>query len=86
MRFTAIIATFMEHLRDLDWLIAHKKHIHLLGASYMIKSTWLSEILTSISGTKGPFPAAAAMVVMFIYFLWQVGKRNESSVCGMLKI
>jgi hypothetical protein len=67
-RFTAIIATFTEHFRDLDQLITGKKHIRLLGASYMNDLMRGSGILTSICGAKGPFPAVAAMVVMFVFF------------------
>ncbi len=86
MRFNAIIATFTEHLMDLDQLITCKKHTHMLGVWCMIKLMWLNGSMISISGAKGPFPAAVAMVVMFVFFYDRLEKHTEFSLRGMPKI
>jgi hypothetical protein len=50
-------------LRALDWLIAGEKHICLLGASSPINQTHRSGIFGLLGGARGPFLAAAAMVM-----------------------
>ena len=50
-------------MRALDWLIAAEKHICLLGASFPIDQTRRSEIFGLLGGARGPFLAAAAMVM-----------------------
>jgi hypothetical protein len=42
--------------------------------------------MISISGAKGPFPAAVAMVVMFVFFYDRLEKHTEFSLRGMPKI
>jgi hypothetical protein len=58
-----------EHLRALDRLIAGEKHIRLLGASSPIDQTRCSRIFGLLGGARGPFLAAAAMV-MWVFFCW----------------
>ncbi len=50
-------------MRALDWLIAGRKHIRLLGASSPIDQTRRSNIFGLLGGAGGPFLAAAAMVM-----------------------
>jgi hypothetical protein len=50
-------------LRALDQLIAREKHICLLGASTPIDQMRHSRILGLSGGARGPFLAAAAMVM-----------------------
>ena len=52
-----------ECFGDLDWLIAGETHICLTGISYPINPTQSSRIPDNICGTRGPFPAVAAMVM-----------------------
>ncbi len=72
-------------LRILDRIIAGKKHIRLIVAPDLIVSMRCSGFLSSICGAKGPFPAAA-MVVVLVVFLRQIGKSTESSVRDGLNI
>jgi hypothetical protein len=50
-------------LRALDWLIAGEKHICLLGALSPINQMRRSGSFGLLGGAKGPFLAAAAMVM-----------------------
>jgi hypothetical protein len=50
-------------LRALDQLIAREKHIHLLGASSPIDQTRRSGIFGFLGGARGPFLAAAVLVM-----------------------
>ncbi len=50
-------------MRALDRLIAGEKHIRLLGASSPINQRRSSGIFGLLGGAKGPFLAAAAMVM-----------------------
>ncbi len=49
--------------RALDWLMVGEKHILLLGASSPIDQTRHSRIFGLLGGARGPFLAAAAMVM-----------------------
>ncbi len=55
------LASTSECLGDLYWLIPSELHIRLTGASYSIDD--------SICGARGPFPAAAAMVMSCCWWL-----------------
>ncbi len=50
-------------MRALDRLIAGEKHIRLLRASSPIDQTCRSAIFGLLGGARGPFLAAAAMVM-----------------------
>ncbi len=57
------LASPSERLRALDRLIAIEKNIRLLGASSPINQTRRSGIFGLLGGARGPFLAAAAMVM-----------------------
>jgi hypothetical protein len=85
-------ARFMSsspHHRSILWalyrLVAGKMHICLLGALSPINQTQCTGIFDNICGARGPFPAAASMVVLLVVFLRQVGKSTTSSVRGRPK-
>jgi hypothetical protein len=59
-----IIAAPPEHFRDLYQLIAGETHIRLARASSPINSKRRRGIYDSIRGTRGPFSAAAAAMVV----------------------
>ena len=50
-------------MRVLDWIIAGEKHICLLGALSPIDQTRRGGIFGLLGGARGPFLAAAAMVM-----------------------
>jgi hypothetical protein len=53
----------LECFGDFYRLIAGETHIRLAGILYPIDLMQCSRILDNICGTRGPFPAAAAMVM-----------------------
>jgi hypothetical protein len=61
------------HHQSILWalyrLVAGKIDIRLLGASSPIIYTQCTGIFDNISGARGPFPAAAAMVEVLVVFL-----------------
>jgi hypothetical protein len=79
----------LPHHRSILWalyrLVAGKMHIRLLGASAPINPTQWTGIFDNICGARGPFSAAASMVVVLVVFLRQVGKSTKSSVRGRPK-
>jgi hypothetical protein len=78
-------------LRAIDQLIAREKHIRFLEPSSPINPTCMLPKLELTCGNRGPFLAAAAMVVMRLFSSdrldnWSQGKQNtkchpESTVC-----
>ncbi len=58
-----ILPRHQSVLRALDRLIAGEKHIRLLGASSPINQTCRSGIFGLLGGARGPFLAAAAVVM-----------------------
>ena len=63
------LASTSECLGDLYWLIPSELHIRLTGASYSIDPTHCRGTYDSICGARGPFPAAAAMVMSCCWWL-----------------
>ena len=63
------LASPLECLGDLYRLIPSELHIRLTGASYPIDLTHCRGIYDSICSARGPFPAAAAMVMSFCWWL-----------------
>ncbi len=62
-------------MSTLDWLMAGEKHIRLLGASSPINQTHRSGIFGLSGGARGPFLAAAAMVMWVLLAVgrWSLG-------------
>ncbi len=65
-------------MKALDRLIAGEKHIRLLGASSPIDQTPRSGIFVLLGGARGPFLAAAAMVM---WVLLAVGRWPLVAQC-----
>ena len=68
-RFMSSSPHHREPLRDLYRLIAGETHIRLTVTSYPIDSTHCRGTYNSICGARGPFPAAAAMVMSCCWWL-----------------
>jgi hypothetical protein len=60
------LASPSECFGDLYWLIADETNIRLTGALSLIDSMRHHGISDYICGTRGPFPAAAAAMVMLV--------------------
>jgi hypothetical protein len=71
------LASPSECFGDLYRLIADEMHIRLTGASSPIDSMRRRRISDNICGAKGPFPAAAAMVMSCCWWLARL-RRHKS--------
>ena len=78
-----IIAAPPEHFRDLYRLIAGETHIRLARASSPINSKQRRGIYDNIRGTRGPFSAAAAdmVVVLVVSFVSSQAWKSYEILC-----
>ncbi len=69
----------------LDQIIASERHIRSIGVSYPICRKHLSGIFSILCGARGPFPAAAAMVVVLVLFSYNRSEEvlNPPNVVGL---